>query len=87
MAARLAFIGDRVSPAELLDLGLITEIQPDDAVTSRCQELASQMGQMPAGATRKIKESLIQQRQIADPEQFFPQSSANALKGAPLLKS
>lgn len=87
VAARLAFIGDRVSPAELLDLGLITEIQPDDAVTSRCQELASQMGQMPAGATRKIKESLIQQRQIADPEQFFPQSSANALKGAPLLKS
>lgn len=86
VAARLALIGDRVSPAELLDLGLITEIQPDNSVTSRCQELAEKMGQMPTGATCKIKESLIQQRQIADPEQFFPSSSTNALKGAPLLK-
>lgn len=85
VAARLALIGDRVSPAELLDLGLITEIQPDDTVAGRCQELASQMGQMPVGATRKIKESLIQQRQIENPEQFFPQSSTNALRGAPLL--
>jgi enoyl-CoA hydratase/carnithine racemase len=85
VAARLALIGDRVPPAELMDLGLITEIQPDDVVTSRCQELAAQMSQMPVGATRKIKASLIDQRQIVDPEQFFPQSSTNALKGASLL--
>ena len=86
VAARLAFLGDRVTARELLNLGLATEIQPDDQVVTRCREIARQMAGHPAGATRKIKRSLQAQRQIDDPETWFPQSSANTLKGAPLLK-
>ncbi len=86
IAARLALLGDRISPQELMKLGLITEIQADDSVVTRCQEIASHMAELPPGATRKIKQSLQSQRQIEDPERFFPQSSANELKGAPLLK-
>ena len=86
VAARLAFLGDRVTARELLDLGLATEIQPDDQVVARCREIADQMAGHPAGATRRIKQSLQAQRQIGNPEDYFPQSGTNALKGAPLLK-
>ena len=86
VAARLALMGDRVSPHELLQLGLVTEIFPDDQVVQRCQEIAQRLAETPPGASRKIKESLQAQRQIDDPEAFFPQSSTNALKDAQMLK-
>lgn len=87
VAARLTLLGDRVSPKEMLDLGLITEIQSDENVVGRCQEIAAGMAAFPKGASQTIKKSLQAQRQIGDPELFFPKSSANALKSAALLKS
>lgn len=86
VAARLALIGDRVSAEQMLALGLVTEIQADDKVVERCQEIATRFGSFPEGATRTIKKSLLAQRQIEDPDSFFPQSSTHALKGAALLK-
>jgi len=86
VAARLAYLGDRVTSAELMTLGLITESVSDDHVVDRCREIARLLAGYPAGAPSSIKKSLMAQRGITDPDAFFPQGNPDALKDAPLLK-
>ena len=85
-SARLALLGDRVSTDELMALGLINECVPDDQVVSRCYDIARQIAAFPAGAAKQIKQSLIAQRGIGDPEKFFPVGGGAALKTAAMVK-
>ena len=86
IAARLAFYGDRVPGPALVKMGLVTECVADDEVVSRCRELAARMASFPAGAPREIKRTLIAQRGIDDPDEFFPKRSNNALQSAGMVK-
>jgi len=86
-AARLAFYGDRVNTPQLVELGLATESVPDDQVLSRCREIATRIAGFPAGASTVIKQSLIDQRGIEDPESFFPDSTGSGLRSAGMVKS
>ena len=85
-AARLAFLGDRVKAPELLRLGLISECVSDDSVVERCNEIAATIAGYPAGAAIAIKQSLVAQRGIDSPENFFPQAGNSALNTAKMLK-
>ncbi len=85
-AARLAFLGDRVKAPELLRLGLISECVSDDSVVERCNEIAATIAGYPAGAAVAIKQSLVAQRGIDSPEDFFPRAGNSALNSAKMLK-
>ena len=85
-AARLAFLGDRVKAPELLRLGLISECVSDDSVVERCNEIAATIAGYPAGAAVAIKQSIVAQRGIDSPEDFFPQTGNSALNSAKMLK-
>lgn len=87
IAARLAFYADRIKGEELVRLGLATESVPDDQVLTRCRELAQRIASFPAGASVTIKQNLIDQRNIPDPEAFFVMRQSNALLTAAQLKS
>jgi enoyl-CoA hydratase/carnithine racemase len=86
VAARLAFYGDRVPGPELLRLGLAAECVDDDAVVDRCRTLAARIAGFPRGAAKNIKQSLINQRGIVDPETFFTSPVSNALQTAGMVK-
>ena len=85
-AARLAFLGDRVKAPELLRLGLISECVSDDSVVERCNEIAATIAGYPAGAAVAIKQSLVAQRGIDSPEDFFPHAGNSVLNTAKMLK-
>jgi enoyl-CoA hydratase/carnithine racemase len=85
-AARLAFLSDRVKAPELHRLGLISEYVGDDSVVERCYEIAATIAGYPPGAAKNIKQTLIAQRGIDRPEDFFPQTANNALNTAKMLK-
>jgi enoyl-CoA hydratase/carnithine racemase len=85
-AARLAFLGDRVKAPELLRLGLISEYVSDDSVVERCNEIAATIAGYPTGAAEAIKQSLVAQRGIDKPEDFFPKTANSALNSAKMLK-
>ena len=85
-AARLAFLGDWVKAPELLRLGLISEYVSDDSVVERCNEIAATIASYPPGAAVAIKQSLVAQRGIDSPEDFFPHAANSALNTAKMLK-
>ena len=85
-AARLAFLGDRVKAPELLRLGLISEYVSDDSVVERCNEIAATIASYPPAAAVAIKQSLVAQRGIDSPEDFFPHAGNSALNTAKMLK-
>ena len=85
-AARLAYLGDRVKAPELLRLGLISECVSDDRVVERCNEIAATIASYPTGAAEAIKQSLVAQRGIDSPEDFFPHAGNSALNSAKMLK-
>lgn len=58
VAARLALMGDRIGSAELLRLGVVTEVVADDQVVSRCTALAEAMGGWPMKGVTAIKPSI-----------------------------
>jgi enoyl-CoA hydratase/carnithine racemase len=78
-AARLAFYGDRLNTPDLVRLGLATESVPDTEVINRCREIAARIASFPKGAPQAIKRDIVNQRQIDEPESFFPEQINNAL--------
>ncbi|MCB1644438.1 MAG: enoyl-CoA hydratase/isomerase family protein [Pseudomonadales bacterium] len=86
VAARLAFYGDRISGPEMVRLGLAAESVADDEVVARCREIAERIAGHPAGAAMTIKQGLISQRGIDDPEAFFAESTNTALLTAGMVK-
>jgi enoyl-CoA hydratase/carnithine racemase len=85
-AARLAFYGDRLTTPELVALGLATESVADDQVVNRCREVAERIASFPAGAPETIKDALIAQRQIDNPDHFFRKPPNRALNTAAMVK-
>ena len=85
-AARLSLLGDRINMTELVRMGLLNEFVGDDKVVNRCQEIATNIARFPFGSSRQIKQSLIEQRGIRDPQTFFRSGGGVALNTAKLLK-
>lgn len=74
--ARMALLGDRVPAADLLALGVVHEVAPDDGVVVRAEEVATQMAGYPPGSARGIKAELRARSDI-DPETWFTSSVPN----------
>nr|MBF0684328.1 enoyl-CoA hydratase/isomerase family protein [Pseudomonas sp.] len=55
VAARLCLLGDRVPADELLRLGIATEVQADDRVVGRAQELAQRIAAYPPSGVAAVK--------------------------------
>jgi len=58
-AAEILLIGDRISAAEALRIGLVNRVVPSDAVLATAQALAETMGQNSPLAMRKAKEAMV----------------------------
>ncbi len=86
VAARLAYLGDRVSADELLRLALVHQVVPDDQVGTVAETVAAEMAAHPEGASRKIKASLRSKMTI-DPEEWFSGGGSSALMTAQKLDS
>ena len=80
--ARMSLLGDRVPGHKLVELNIATECVADDAVVNRCRELAERLAGFPEGATQRIKEAIIEQRKITDPEKHFPIAKGPSLLNA-----
>ena len=57
-AAEILLVGDRISAAEALRLGLVNRVVPGDAVLPTAQALAAAMAQNSPLAMRKAKEAM-----------------------------
>lgn len=68
--ARVALIGDRLDGRDLKQLGLATEVAPDDQVLSTAQELAARLAGYPDGGLQRIKGGL-RARLDADADAWF----------------
>ena len=58
-AMELIITGRRIDAQEALRIGLVNEVVPDDQVRERAQELARSICELPQGAIRSDKESVI----------------------------
>ena len=58
-AMELIITGRRIDAQEALRIGLVNEVVPDDQVRQRAQELAQSICELPQGAIRSDKESVI----------------------------
>ncbi len=58
-AMELIITGRRIDAQEALRIGLVNEVVPDDQVRQRAQELARSICELPQGAIRSDKESVI----------------------------
>lgn len=71
VAARLCLLGDRVGAAELLRLGIATEVRPDDAVVARARELAQTVSAYPASGIAAVKRGLRAAHTRRAPGEWF----------------
>jgi len=67
-------------------LGLATECVADDQVVNRCREIAARLAEFPQGATSTLKRSLIDKRDVEDPETLFAMASGPGLINAGMVK-
>jgi len=58
VAARVCLMGDRVGAADLLRLGIATEVAPDDAVVTRAEAIARTIAAFAAPAVHAIKSGM-----------------------------
>ena len=84
--ARLALYGDQLTGPHLLELGLVNECVPDDQVVNRARDLCERLAGFPAGASTRVKQTMIESRRIEDPEAFFHFDVSSSLDKAALLK-
>jgi enoyl-CoA hydratase/carnithine racemase len=85
VAARLALMGDRIPAAELLRLGVATEVVPDDQVVSRCTVLAQEMSQWPAKGVAAIKPAIRRGSLGMSVEDWFASFAVPAAPNPPRL--
>jgi enoyl-CoA hydratase/carnithine racemase len=71
VAARLVLTGDRVGAAELLRLGVVSEVLADDAVLARCRERAADLASLPAAGVAAMKSSMRAAFMGTSPEAWF----------------
>ena len=70
-AARICLLGDRVGAAELLRLGVATEVVADDQVLARARELAQTIAAYPAQGITAVKQGLRAAHTRGAPEAWF----------------
>lgn len=87
VAARLALLGDRIDAAELLRLGVVTEVVADDQVLSRSMALAQDIAQWPAQGIAAIKPAIRSGRLGMSPEQWFASFAAPISAPPPSLST
>jgi enoyl-CoA hydratase/carnithine racemase len=87
VAARLALVGDRIGADELLRLGVVTEVVPDEDVLARCVALAGEMAQWPTQGVMAIKPALRTARLGMSPEQWFASFAAPQSPTPPSLST
>jgi enoyl-CoA hydratase len=76
VAARLALTGDRVGAAELLRLGVATEVVEDARVVERCRERAAGLADCPAEGVAALKASIRAAWLGTTPEAWFASFAA-----------
>jgi enoyl-CoA hydratase len=76
VGARLALTGDRVGAAELLRLGVATEVVEDARVVDRCRERATELAACPAEGVARLKASLRAAWLGTTPEAWFASFAA-----------
>jgi enoyl-CoA hydratase len=76
VAARLALTGDRIGAAELLRLGIATEVVEDARVVERCRERASGLAECPAEGVARLKASIRAAWLGTTPEAWFASFAA-----------
>ena len=78
VAARLALTGDRVGAHELLRLGVVAEVVPDDRVLARCRERAAEIAGWPPAGVAAIKSAMRAATLGTTPEAWFASFAAPA---------
>jgi enoyl-CoA hydratase/carnithine racemase len=74
VADRLVYLADRVSSSELLRLGVVTEVVPDDEVVTRAREIADRIASYPVRGRLAMNDKWKQLRgTIDDPVAWFTQ--------------
>jgi len=58
-AMELLITGRRIDSAEALRIGLVNEVVPNDQVLTRAKQLAKEIAELPQGAIRSDKESVL----------------------------
>lgn len=76
VAARLALRGDKVPAAELLRLGVATEVVSDDKVLERCQALAAELASCDLATVSAIKRCLRRGSIGVTPSEWFESFAA-----------
>ena len=76
VAARLALTGDKVGAAELLRLGVVQEVVPDDAVLERCRARAAEIAAWPADGVTAMKTAIRGAWMHGSPEAWFASFTA-----------
>lgn len=71
VAARLVLTGDRVGAAELLRLGVVTELAPPERVLPRALERAAEIATFPAEGVAALKSALRAAYADTTPEAWF----------------
>ncbi len=69
---RVSLLADRIPAAELLRLGIATEVVPDDQVVARANELADRIAGFPPQGRRAVTGIWKGLRgELADPDAWF----------------
>jgi len=85
VAARLALMGDRIGSAELLRLGVVTEVVADDQVVTRCTALAQEMGRWPVKGISAIKPAIRRASLGMSAQDWFSSFGSAAAPNPPSL--
>jgi len=71
VAARVCLMGDRLPAAELLRLGIATEVVEDEAVVARACAIARSIAAFPAGSVQAIKSGMRAATLQMPPDQWM----------------
>ncbi|WP_213954865.1 MULTISPECIES: enoyl-CoA hydratase/isomerase family protein [unclassified Variovorax] len=71
VAARVCLMGDRIGAADLLRLGIATEVVEDGAVVARAQAIAKAIAAFPAHSVQAIKSGMRAATMQMPPEQWM----------------
>lgn len=68
IAMELTLIGDRISAARALELGLVNQVVPDDDVLEAALRLAGRLAKLPPLQVRRTKAMMTAMRRVPSPE-------------------
>lgn len=86
LAFRISLLGHRIPAAQMLALGLATEVAPPESAVARAQEMAAALAAYPPNGLRAVKSSLRSLSPVTDAEEWFsrPGRGNQRAAGTPL---